>query len=75
MRLKRIPPASMAIISERPAIFEVKNMTAMNTINGKIMDIIKGAIIISGSTQIHLPDCVIMILQQKPLMVVSFWND
>ena len=33
-RLKLIPQANIAIISEFPANFEVKKMTAMNTNNG-----------------------------------------
>jgi hypothetical protein len=32
----------MATISDRPAILEVKKITAINTISGKIMEIIKG---------------------------------
>jgi hypothetical protein len=34
-RLKLTPAARMEIISELPAIFDVKNMTAMKTNNGE----------------------------------------
>ena len=34
-RLKLVPAASMAIISELPANLEVKNMTAINTNSGE----------------------------------------
>jgi hypothetical protein len=35
------PPASIATISVRPAIFEVNNITAMNTIKGNISEMMK----------------------------------
>jgi hypothetical protein len=34
-RLNELPAASIAIISELPASFEVKNITAMNTNNAE----------------------------------------
>jgi hypothetical protein len=42
MRLNLTPLASMATNSLLPASFEVKKMAAMNTMSGKIIDIMKG---------------------------------
>jgi hypothetical protein len=42
MRLKFTPLARIAMISERAASLEVKKMTAIKTMSGKIIEIIKG---------------------------------